>query len=143
MRGADFQLSGDAASFELRIDFDRVRPTEDGLQWLICHCACEVDAFRAEFPLGLTRQDLEQFHAQLSMLRSGVKEEIELENLEMDFRLGASVRSTGAVSVVGKLTPGYTRSRATLDFAFDSDLASIDTATHRIAAAVAALRKLP
>ncbi|HEY6234003.1 MAG TPA: hypothetical protein VIW69_02730 [Candidatus Elarobacter sp.] len=142
MKGSDLFLSGHEASFELRIDFDRIGSTEDDVQWLTCHCSCTVEPFHAEFPLSVTRQDFEQFQAQLSRLSSGEATEIELENLELDFRLNLAVRPTGAVTVSGKLTPGYTRTRATLEFAFDSDLASVDSATRRIGAALASLKRL-
>ena len=142
MRGADFALSGLEASFELRIDYDRVGPVEDDLQWLICHCSCSVDMFEAEFALTMARQDFERFHSLLGRLSAGDETEVELENLEMDFRLNLTARATGAVTVAGKLTPGYTRSRATLDFAFDSDLASVDSAVRRIDAAIRSLKQL-
>jgi hypothetical protein len=141
MRGADLYLSGDEASFELRIDFDHVPPEEDDYQWLWCHCACAVDDFRAEFPLSVTRQDFEEFHVQLSRLSAGEAKAIEIENTERDFKLHLAVRRTGAVTIAGKLTP-ESRRRATLDFAFDSDLASVDTAVRSIAAALASVRKL-
>ena len=88
----------------------------------------------------MTQRDFEDFHAQLSRLSDGTATEARLENLEADFRLHLAVRHTGSVTVVGQLTP-YPK-RGSLEFTFDSDIASIDTATRRIAAALERVRKL-
>jgi hypothetical protein len=141
LTGPDFALSGLEASFGVWIDYDRVPPEETGYQWLACHCSCEVDGFQAQFPLSVTRQDLEYFEIELTRLSTGEASDVEIENLECDFKLRLTLQRTGAVTVAGWLTPGYISRRATLNFEFNSDLASVDTAVRRIAAAIAAVRK--
>lgn len=145
----DFMLSAIGASFSLHIDYDQIPPEEDGFQWLTCHCSCSVDGFAAKFGLSVTRQDFEEFHAQLSRLGTGELNEVQIENIETDFQLTLTMKHTGAVTVAGqlepisgRLAPGFGRSRASMTFSFDSDTASVDNAVRRLAAAIASARKL-
>ncbi|MDB5095416.1 MAG: hypothetical protein JWO85_3517 [Candidatus Eremiobacteraeota bacterium] len=127
--------------FELRVEHDLVPPPEGEMQWVPCRCFCAVDSFQGEFPLSITEKEFARFRDELNKLRAGDVQTIELENLEMDFRLIMTLRHTGSVSISGKLAPGYVKNRATLTFDFDSDIANIDTAARSLSAILKNLQR--